>query len=358
MLVLITADIHNGIPGKLKDTIWAMDIIRQYAKAHNIKHVIVAGDLFHDRQSLNTEVLNAVYDQLLLAKNDKQEWYCFPGNHDMHLKNSWQINSLHVLTNVLNVIEGINKFTIGSQTFHVLPFIHYESKYMEALAEVDKLAKPDDILLTHIGINKAILNVCFVLQNWSLVDLESTKFFRVYVGHFHCQQQVGKSFYPGSPIPFRFDEGVVDHGFYVYDLQSREHEFVKIFDICSEYSKYRPPDYLTIVDEDLLQSTALVLNNKVRIMLSKDYTADELEKLRTILKKKGANSVDWYLPKEKTNSESNVQINVTTIGSPDALFKAWLELDKPDLDNELILDIHQQIKQEAEERYVVQEADE
>jgi DNA repair exonuclease SbcCD nuclease subunit len=358
MKAIISADIHNGIPGKLKDTIWAMDMIRQYAKTHDIKHIIVAGDLFHDRQSINTEVLNAVYDQLSLAKNDKQEWYCFPGNHDQYLKNSWSINSLHILSGILNVIEGIGKFKIGSQTFHTLPFVHYESKYMEALAEVNNVAKPDDILLTHIGINKAILNVCFVLQNWSIVELESTKFFRVYVGHFHCNQQVGKSFYPGSPIPFRFDEGVVDHGFYVYDLESREHQFIKMFEICSEFSQYRPPDYLTIVDEDLPQSTALVSNNKVRIMLSKDYTADELEKLRAILKRKGANSVDWYLPKEKTISESTAQVNMTTIGSPDTLFKAWLEIDKPELDLELLSEIHQQVKQEAEERYVVQEADE
>ena len=39
--IILSADIHNGLPGKLEDTIWSMDIIRQYANDYKIKNIII-----------------------------------------------------------------------------------------------------------------------------------------------------------------------------------------------------------------------------------------------------------------------------------------------------------------------------
>lgn len=355
MKLIITADVHNGVPGKLRDTIWSINVIRNYAKNNNIKDVIVLGDLFHDRVSLNIEVLNAVYDALYAAKSDGQSWMCFPGNHDCFLKNSWDINSLHVLSNVLTVIEGIDKITLGGQCFHILPFIHQEITYMEKLKEVNNIANESDILLTHIGVCGAVQNACFLLQNWNIVNFLDTKFKRIYTGHYHCHQQIGNTWYPGSPIPFKFDEGFVDHGFFVYDTNSGEHEFIKTFD-CMKHT-YRPPDYVTIQDTDIVKNKGSLSGNKIRIVQSRDYTQNELETIHSTLRKLGALTIDWKVYDDSTDAKDVVDNERINIDGEDT-FLAWLEHDKPDgFDKQLLLTIHDQINKQAQERYVVEESD-
>ena len=85
-----------------------------------------------------------------------------------------------------------------------------------------------------------ILNECFLLQNWNIVEFSNSKFDRIFTGHFHCHQKVGNNvWYPGSPIPFRFDEGASEHGFLIYDTNDRSVEFEKIADLATGYC---PPD--------------------------------------------------------------------------------------------------------------------
>ena len=359
MRLILTADIHCGIPGKIKDCIWSMDIIRQYANDNNIDEVLILGDLFHDRVSLNIEVLNAVYNQLKQSKEDGQHWLTFPGNHDMYMKNSWEVNSLRVLGEVITVYDKVGAISIGKIKFLVIPFVYYESKYMETLAEVEKQADENDILLTHIGVNGAKLNECFLLKNWNIVDFSKSKFKQIYTGHFHCHQQVGHNvWYPGSPIPFRFDEGLVDHGFFVLDLDTKKHTFIKIFDICEKYSDYRPPDYITLVDTDLTKATGNFPKNNIRVILSKEYTHDELMGVKNILQKRGAINVSWSMPQKNIDEAVATSCDIEKVNSPEDLFNSWLEVDKPDLDKKLLAQILGQVTKEAEERLVTEEVEE
>lgn len=351
--VLITADIHNGVPGKLGDTIWSMNIMRQYASKHGIRDVLILGDLFHDRTNLNIEVLFKAYSVLKNAKEQDQDWLCFPGNHDMFLKNSWDINSLKPLENVIEIIETRAIKTIHGQKFHILPFIHYEDEYMENLNLIEKKHQEGDILLTHIGVCGAKLNECFLLKNWSVVDFKDSKFDKVYTGHFHCHQQVGENvWYPGSPIPFRFDEGLVDHGFFVFDTEKREHEFVKIFDIYDEFDDYCPPDFITVVDKDLMSVLPDLKDNHVKIVLSKDYTSQEITKIKTILKSKGVKDIKLDLVHKKIDEAKHVS-DIKQIGTPRENFEAWLKHDNPkQLEHDLLLKIHDKIELKAEEKVV------
>lgn len=356
--IIITADIHNGVPGKIKDCIWSLDIIRQYADKHKIKDVFVCGDMFHDRVSLGIDILNAVYDQLKLNIKSGQEWHVFVGNHDMFLKNSWDTNSLHIFGDVAKLYEKIERIELYGHGIHILPFIHYESKYMEELASIEKVREPDDdILLTHVGVCNASLNECFLIKNWSIVTFEQSKFDYVFTGHFHCQQKVGRNvWYPGSPIPFRFDEGLVDHGFLVFDLDSKEVEFVKIFDICGEFSEYRPADYLTLTKEDAVKHLESLRGNHVRVQLTEDHTTNELAALRKQLTDGGVLSVHWMIKKKEIDEVAALHSQLTGVGKPEATFNSWLEKDKPEGYNlELLRQINKQVMDEAEERIVVEE---
>lgn len=349
--IIITADIHNGIHGKLLDTIWSMEIISKFAEEHSIKEVLVLGDLFHDRVSLNIEVLNAVFDQLSKSKARKQEWFVFPGNHDMYLKNSWDVNSLHIFKDAITVIEKPGNIVLHDQNFIILPFIHYEADYMEALNKIEN--KKTDILLTHIGINNATLNECFLLKHWSIVNFENATYKHVFVGHFHCHQTVGKCTYPGSPIAFRFDEGVVDHGFIVYDTETEKYEFHNIYTEGKKYSDYRPPDYITIEDKMLKKYIDTVKGNYVRIILNKEYTIDELNRLRTLLTQTyGALHVSWYLFEKDMKEIRSTNEEVKNYDQ-EKLFQEYVKEDKPeDIKTELLFKLHAAILREAENRFV------
>lgn len=353
MKLICCADIHNGVPGKLKDTIWSMDVIRRYAKKNNIKYVLILGDLFHDRQNIGIDVMNAVHSKLKQSKEDGQTWIVFCGNHDLFLKNSWDINSLVPLESVIKVINGIDTIEISEQRFTILPFIHYESEYMKQLNSI-KYVK-NDILLTHIGVNNATLNECFLLKHWSTVNFEDTPYDLVFTGHFHCHQQLGKVWYPGSPIPFRFDEGVVEHGFIEFDIDTREVKFIKIFEIYKELGlDYKPPDYLNIIDKDLPTYLHLLDGNNVKISLSRDYTVNEMNKLKDILKKKGAQSIRWTLFKNKISEVHQNTTESVSLNTPDTLFRSWINIDKPKLDFEKLLQWHDQVIKAAQDRIVVE----
>jgi DNA repair exonuclease SbcCD nuclease subunit len=353
MRVIITSDIHFGVPGKLQHSIWAAKVIREYAAKNDIGVVLVLGDMFHDRQSLNIQVLSESFDFFdELDKDYDQEWVVFPGNHDMFLKNSWKVNSVRPLSRLLTIVEEIKCINIGGQKFWIVPFVHYEAAFMQAIRAIEVQASPDDILLTHIGVRGASLNECFLLKNWSVVDFSETKFKRVYTGHFHCYQHVGKNtWYPGSPIPFRFEEGLVEHGFLVYDTEKNEHEFINTFKVGKELlpNEQPSPDYLTFVDDD--KDKVDVSGNYARVCLSKDYTTNELSEIRAYLLNKGAIDVKWM----KSQQEEDLVIQEKSkITDGLKLFEQWVTHDNPEhLDKIALIDLNKKIVDEGEERISV-----
>lgn len=347
MKVLLTADVHCGY--RKWEPIWALKVMREYAKVEGIEHVVVMGDLFDDRQKLSIDILNDVIEFFEeLENNYDQEWIAFIGNHDMFMKNSWDINSLKILNKYINVISDISKFDIDGRLFWCIPFMHYESAYMNVVSDVDKQASENDILLTHIGVKNASLNNCFLLKNWSIVDFENTKFEKVFAGHFHCHQSIGKLTYPGSPIPFRFDEGLVPHGFLVYDTESGQHEFIEIFEIAKDlgFDENRPPDYITIDDVDI--DSVEADRECVRVNLTKHYSSLELDNLRDKLINKGAIRVSWHKFKE-----DKIDIDNETFLSPEfnkSILLSYFDEVTPDgLDRELISKLDDNICKLADE---------
>ena len=92
-----------------------------------------------------------------------------PGNHDMPLRNSWEVNTLKPLNKLLTIIDEIKIIKLYDQRFWVVPFIHYESVYLQILEQIHKQYELGDVLLTHVGVHNATLNECFLIKNWSKV---------------------------------------------------------------------------------------------------------------------------------------------------------------------------------------------
>lgn len=346
MRVLITADIHCGYPNRLKDNIWSMMAISDYATKNNIDKIICLGDLFHNRDHMTIDVLNAVH---AFFKKCKQEWILFPGNHDMFMKNSWTINSVRPLEKYATVYDDITDFELDGRKFIILPFMHYESEFMERIIEAESKYSEEDVLLTHIGVNNATNNSCFLLKYWSTVNLSDVKFSLILTGHFHNFQVIDdKICYPGSPIPFKFDEGMVPHGFIDMDTDTLEVNFVDIRSIRDDC----PYDFVTITDdmlEDLDSEKAkeFIGNNKIRVSLNREYSKSELDKIRDNIIDIGAESVSWMKPKVKEQTYENIKVDESV-----PPFLQWIKTqDVSKYDNEILMKLYEEISEEAEEQF-------
>lgn len=340
--ILITADVHLGFPNKLNDVLWSLNTIKLYAQKHGIDNIMVLGDLFHDRVHIDISVLNAAYDFFRETKELGQQWVSFPGNHDMPMRHSWDINSIRPLQDVLTVINDIKLMSVDGHRFWVVPFVHYESVYMKVIADIEEQYQKDDVLLTHIGVHDATLNECFLIKNWSIVTFKGSKFDRVFTGHFHCHQKVGDNlWYPGSPIPFRFDEGMVPHGFIEYDMETRKVKFVKIFELG--LIDGRPPDYVTITD-DMVEDCGDIKGDNIRVQLDRDYSRDELMRMRKSLIDRGAISVKLNKLKDEKLDISPEKRSGVSLNDPADLFEKYIEHDKPKkLDLDLLKDLNRSL---------------
>lgn len=337
MKVVITADWHFGHPTRLNDHEWAFNSIIDYCNINKIGNIFLLGDLIDDRRYVTHDVNNKVVELLRKARTNNIDVVAFPGNHDMYWRFSWKASAIGPYSDHLTLIDYVGHFTLGSRKFWVIPFIEHEDIYQKVLMDVSNLANENDVLLTHIGVSAAVMNVSFLLQNWSVVSFEDTKFSKVFTGHFHCHQKVGKkTWYPGSPFAFRFDEGVVEHGFIVYDTETGEHEFINIYTIGSQVNQ--PPEFVTIDKDDVDKD--FISGNNVKVMLAAGDNEDEIRaKLQTL----GAKNISFTKIADKV-------IDFTTVKdiSSDGMFKSWVEFDKPDgYDVDMLMSLNKEIEFET-----------
>lgn len=338
MKALITADWHFGLPDKLADQEWAFNALISYCISNAVDVIFILGDLFDDRRYVTHDVSNKVVELFKKAQAADIAVAVFPGNHDMFWRFSWRDNAIGPYADHILFLNNVGSLMLGDRKFWIIPFIEHEDIYQRVLMEVNKLAGPEDVLLTHIGVSEAVMNISFQLQNWSVVSFEKTIFSKVFTGHFHCHQQVGsKSWYPGSPLAWRYDEGVVEHGFIVYDTVTGSHEFVNIYDVGSKINQ--PPEFVTIVDKADLTSD-LVTGNNVKVMLD---VGDNEDEIRTKLINLGAKNVSFTKVKEKEVDFSSVK----SINS-DGMFESWLDFDKPkDFDIDTLLALNKEVELET-----------
>ena len=209
-----------------------------------------------------------------------------------------------------------------------------------------------DLLLTHIGVNGALLNTCFTLKERTMVEFPDS-FKRVYTGHFHSHQEFANVRYPGSLIPFKFDEGDVAHGFYVLDLENLNEQFINIWKAGSKFfpSEVPPPQFYTVLDEQITDLTSNdVKNNILRVSLQREHSDGEKQDLKKYLLNLGAKSVRWM---NMFKEEAIVSQLSTEVGRK-PLFDQWIEQDKngtKDLDLEVLQQLNNEIIRDGDELY-------
>jgi len=197
MKFIFTADLHfstynsdqiikeSGFPERLDSLIKTLNNMINYGREHNIKNIVVGGDILHNKNLLD-------------------------GNHDMSSKTIDSVSGLKSLDSEQNVhtIHEIEKI----ENIMFVPW-KYASK------EVLKNEK-SDYLISHFGLNEGTLSSGIsIVSDISIKDLSNFKF--VLLGHYHRGQNITNDnttlYYVGSPIQLDWSEKNEEKRFLVVD---------------------------------------------------------------------------------------------------------------------------------------------
>jgi DNA repair exonuclease SbcCD nuclease subunit len=197
-----------------------------YLDEHNINAVFQLGDLFDRRKYINFHTLEQVksyfFDELELRGITL---HTLLGNHDVYWKNTLQVNSTSlVLGEYKNVVIYDKPITMhfDGLAIDVIPWI-CESNEAQVKTFISETRS--EICLGHfelIGFEMDRGNVCHEGFDPSMLSRYET----VMTGHFHHPSSKNNIIYVGAPGEMTWADYNDPRGFYIYDTDTRELEFI------------------------------------------------------------------------------------------------------------------------------------
>lgn len=164
--ILVTTDWHIGLKQnsklRLNIVVKVVKELIKYIKANGIKTLVFCGDLFHERISVNVNSLNVALTCIqAISKHCKT--YLIVGNHDSHLKNSIDINSLNVFKDTPNVVivDKPMQVSINGNNSLLVPWLGELSSYEK---------ETFDMLFGHFDVSQEYLMKSYVKDNVNSIN--------------------------------------------------------------------------------------------------------------------------------------------------------------------------------------------
>lgn len=223
--VACISDIHLGVHQNAQT--WhniALDFARwldQELKLRDIKDIIIAGDIFHNRHEIGVNTIHCAYEFFDILS--KYNIVAITGNHDCYYKDKSDVNSISILDGYKNVTvyKELTTKNINGKVFCFCPWG----------APIEEIPKCD-VLVGHFEILNFKMNTHKVcdhgLESQSLLDKTNL----VITGHFHLREHrkypKGKSIlYLGSPHELDFGDRDQVKGFTILDTDDLSVELVE-----------------------------------------------------------------------------------------------------------------------------------
>lgn len=228
MKLLILGDLHYGIKSNeyvvdKKLNCVLNEYVFPYMKKNSIRHIVHLGDVFENRKGVNSESgFNYVkYFLLPIIENDLI-LYQILGNHDIFYDKNNKINTLKMFFSLINnsnlkLIENYERIVLDKKKIYL---VSYGS-------DIDISEIYGDILFGHFNIDGFEMQKGVSVYNGMKQSLFSN-FKNVFSGHIHRRDKQKNITYVGSLVENNFGENDFIHGFYVFDLDKNEIEFIPI----------------------------------------------------------------------------------------------------------------------------------
>ena len=185
------------------------------------------GDLFDRRKYINFKTLNEAkrcfFDKL---KANNINLHVLVGNHDIHMRESVDINSPSL---VLGEYDNITVYTkpttvnYNGTTIDMIPWICRDNE-KEVL---DFIAKSkSDLCFGHFEILSFVMYQGMESHEGLPIDLFA-KYEKVCSGHYHTRSQKENIVYVGTPYEMTWQDYNDPKGYHLFDIKTRELEFVQ-----------------------------------------------------------------------------------------------------------------------------------
>ena len=243
MKVAIITDQHFGARN---DSIAFLDFFEKFydntffpaLDANSIDTVLVLGDTFDRRKYVNFYALDRA-KKMFFDKLEERgiRVHMLAGNHDTYYKNTNEVNSPDLLLVEYGNIDVISKpetIVIDGTCICMMPWICPEN-YQESLDHITNTKA--EICMGHFEIAGFAMHRGME-SNDGLAKETFQKFDLVFSGHYHHRSSDKHIHYLGNPYELTWQDYNDPRGFHLFDLDTRELEF-----ICNPYRMFERLEY-------------------------------------------------------------------------------------------------------------------
>lgn len=343
---------HKKSDDRLEDCLKVLEWCFDSAIVNDCKYIFFLGDLFHDRSIIDVMTYFKTVDVFLKYFQDQTppfEMYLLVGNHDMYLKERWDIHSVKALSAIQNVsiIDRPTKFKLNNTVIDLVPHLENPIKVLTSLKDSSSLHKK--VLMTHMSVDGAILNSTYGNTSDVIIEYDS-EMVRVtpevfdgwdltLLGHYHIGQRVTENVeYVGSPLELTFGEAFQEKHIMLLDLDTLDRSY-----IVNEFS----PKHKLISADDIENHN---LNDCFVRIICDDIPATEFIDLKNKIKSNPTIRTLDFQPKKKKEEieekDSQILEEAKSIFDNETdMLEAYLALNPvpDDLDKDLALEIGKNI---------------
>jgi DNA repair exonuclease SbcCD nuclease subunit len=302
--VAVFTDLHVGLKSNsivhLKDCEEFVDWFIETAQKENCETCIFMGDWSHHRNSLNLITLDTSITLLEKLGAAFEQFFWFPGNHDLFYKDSRDVHSSGFGRHIPGVTV-VDKVTTIDDVTLVPWLIGEEWKTMKNLKS--------KYVFGHFELPLFYMNAMIQMPDHGQLraeDFNGPDY--IFSGHFHKRQQKGKVIYIGNAFPHNFsDAGDNDRGMMILEWGGKP-EFRNWPDA---------PKYINVKLSELIDNKDKIMQSKMNIKVNLDIDISFEE--ASFIKETFINDYDIReisLIQDKTNLDGTIDDN------PDAKFES------------------------------------
>ena len=228
--VLFISDLHFGHKTKGSWEVtwgWQKPALERFLcvvrDTPDLKAVIISGDIMDHYGPASPDIVQAMVwfgrelDRSLVEHVGNIKAYAIPGNHDCinyqtNIFPNWVSNLWSDRFENLIVVERPSLFRIGGLKWKIFPWMPDMEEFRRELVDTDA-----EVIVGHMDAQGFKYGQSSPTCLTGLGSLETKRFKRVFLGHFHLQQTIGNISYVGSPYPLNASDIDSKRGYMVYD---------------------------------------------------------------------------------------------------------------------------------------------
>lgn len=261
--------------------------------------LVIAGDIFHVRGSIDPEVLNPVRETFERVMAAGVTVMALPGNHDLKSRETRSLSS--AIENLMGqrpeygseflVFNKVNWTTYADGVLGFVPWTESRDRLHEGLTELAQLPNKSQMdVFIHAGIDGVLSGV--PAHGLTASDLVTYGFRRVFAGHYHNHADMGSGVYSVGAVTHQtWGDVGTRAGFLLADATS------------VTFHDTRAPKFVDVsaLDPDEMEMESA--GNYVRFR-GPEMTQDEINELRQQFRDWGASGVAVDVPKKVANVRS------------------------------------------------------